>query len=83
MKIPHEWETELASTCFARCYNGEGSYYCPCCKVNNGSVWVGDDWRPTKEQAICHPCRQKWDWGDQEALTSCPWDEWSSIRDIA
>ena len=58
LSVPHEWHTELATTCFARSYGGEGSYYCPHCDINAGSVWREHAWRPTKWQAICDKCRE-------------------------
>ena len=57
LPVPKEWYTEPATTCFAKSYNGEGSYYCPHCDTNAGSVWVDHAWRPTKWQAICYNCR--------------------------
>ena len=56
-RMPEEWKTEKAATCFARSYDGEGSYYCPSCDSNQGSVWLEDSWRPTKEAALCEKCR--------------------------
>lgn len=57
--IPEEWYTEKASTCFSRSFNGEGSYYCPECDTNCGSVWRNEDWRPTKLDALCAQCQKK------------------------
>lgn len=76
--IPLGWELEPAATSFARCYNGEGSYYCPRCHSNQGSVWLGDEsWRPTKMQALCQECRQVM------RLPSDPGDTWKPCRDVA
>lgn len=58
--VPEEWHTEEASTCFSKTYMGEGSYYCPVCMHNTGSVWINSDWRPTKYQALCYTCRPKY-----------------------
>lgn len=57
-EVPPEWHHEKASVSFARAYGGEGSYYCPACGSNQGSVWIHDHWRPTKWQALCLPCRK-------------------------
>ena len=57
-QVPAEWHTEIAATSFAMAYNGEGSYYCPDCDANTGSVWYNDIWRPTKFQALCYTCRK-------------------------
>lgn len=58
LPMPKHWHTELAATCFAKNYNGEGSYYCPHCDINAGSVWTDHAWRPTKYQALCYKCRE-------------------------
>jgi hypothetical protein len=59
--IPAHYHTEEASTCFALCgSSGEGSYYCPDCGYNTGSVWHGHEWRPTMAQALCHECLTKY-----------------------
>lgn len=57
-QMPQAWHTEKANTCFSKCYQGEGSYYCPACESNEGSVWLLSDWRPTKWQALCADCRK-------------------------
>lgn len=60
LPIPSEWYTDPAETSFARAYNNEGSYYCPDCGDNQGSVWYHDAWRPTKIQALCYKCKPKY-----------------------
>lgn len=58
--IPENYHTEKAMTCFAKAYNHEGSYYCPDCGSNQGSVWFYDNFRPTKYQALCYYCINKY-----------------------
>lgn len=55
--MPKEWAQEEAKTCFARSYQGEGSYYCPRCDANRGTVYMESNWRPTKAEALCEHCR--------------------------
>ena len=61
MQIPDYYHTMSAHTCFAKSYQGEGSYYCPDCNSNGGSVWLTSDWRPTMFQALCSKCREKYE----------------------
>jgi len=58
--LPDNYMTEEAMTCFTKSYNGEGSYYCPDCNSNQGSVWLDNNFRPTKFQALCYHCRAKY-----------------------
>lgn len=59
-EIPNNYYAEKARTSFSKAYNNEGSYYCPECGLNTGSVWYYDEFRPTKYQALCCSCRSKY-----------------------
>lgn len=70
MPIPEHYYTEQAMTCFTYSYNGEGSYYCPNCFANQGSVWVNDIFRPTKFQALCDKCRKEYEPKQENTVSS-------------